>query len=94
LRPESGGRLCSLPASYIWHPAAAAGIAWINSLGNLGGFVGPALVGSIKQATGSYAGAVTVLGYALVIPAVLAIILRPGLKTTERDFPARSGLNK
>ncbi len=57
--------------------AAAAGIAWINSVGNLGGFVGPTIVGYIKQATGSYAGSVTVLGCALVVLACIAITLRP-----------------
>jgi ACS family tartrate transporter-like MFS transporter len=46
-------------------------------VGNLGGFVGPTIVGYIKQATGSYAGAVTTLGCALVVLASLAITLRP-----------------
>jgi nitrate/nitrite transporter NarK len=36
--------------------AAAASIAWINSLGNLGGFFGPWYVGVMKDATGSFAG--------------------------------------
>jgi MFS transporter, ACS family, tartrate transporter len=57
--------------------AAAAGIAWINSVGNLGGFVGPTVVGYIKRATGSYAGAVTALGCGLIVLAILAILLRP-----------------
>jgi hypothetical protein len=34
----------------------AAGIAWINSIGNLGGFFGPWYVGVMKDLTGSYAG--------------------------------------
>jgi ACS family tartrate transporter-like MFS transporter len=57
--------------------AAAAGIAWINSVGNLGGFVGPTIVGHIKKVTGNYAGAVTALGCGLVILACLAVALRP-----------------
>jgi ACS family tartrate transporter-like MFS transporter len=36
--------------------ALAAGIAWINSIGNLGGFFGPWYVGVMKDLTGSYAG--------------------------------------
>jgi MFS family permease len=57
--------------------AAAAGIAWINSVGNLGGFVGPTIVGYIKKATGDYSGAVITLGCGLVILACLALTLRP-----------------
>ncbi len=34
----------------------AAGFAWINSIGNLGGFFGPWWIGLMKDATGSYAG--------------------------------------
>jgi nitrate/nitrite transporter NarK len=64
--------------------AAAAGIAWINSVGNLGGFVGPTVVGYIKKATGSYAGAVTALGAALAILACIAITLRPSDKEQRK----------
>jgi ACS family tartrate transporter-like MFS transporter len=55
--------------------AAAGGIAWINSVGNLGGFVGPTVVGYIKKTTGDYAGAVLTLGGALVILGFLALTL-------------------
>src|SRR5262249_2710913 len=46
----------SLPTSFLSGVAAAGGIAWINSVGNLGGFAGPALIGQIKGATGSFTG--------------------------------------
>jgi nitrate/nitrite transporter NarK len=80
------GPFWALSTASLGGAAAAAGIAWINSVGNLGGFVGPTLVGYIKQATGSYAGAVTVLGCALVILAVLAIILRPQVEEPKKDL--------
>jgi ACS family tartrate transporter-like MFS transporter len=70
------GPFWALSTASLGGTAAAAGIAWINSVGNLGGFVGPTVVGYIKQATGSYAGAVTVLGCALVILACLALTIR------------------
>jgi ACS family tartrate transporter-like MFS transporter len=70
------GPFWALSTASLSGTAAAAGIAWINSVGNLGGFVGPTVVGYIKQATGDYAGAVTVLGCALVILACLALTLR------------------
>ena len=81
------GPFWALATASLSGRAAAAGIAWINSLGNLGGFVGPTVVGYIKKATGSYAGAVTVLGCALVILACLALALRPDAVRTA----AKSG---
>ncbi|HEX5005500.1 MAG TPA: MFS transporter [Hyphomonadaceae bacterium] len=51
------GSLCwvttfwSLPTSFLSGAAAAAGIAWINSIGNLGGYVGPELIGQIRTAS-------------------------------------------
>lgn len=51
----------SLPTASLGGSAAAAGIAMINSLGNLGGFASPYLVGSLKDATGS----TTIAMYAL-----------------------------
>ena len=43
----------SIPAGFLSGTAAAAGIAWINSLGNLGGFFGPELIGRIRTSTDS-----------------------------------------
>jgi len=43
----------SLPTAYLSGAAASAGIAWINSVGNLGGFVGPFLMGKIRDLTHS-----------------------------------------
>jgi nitrate/nitrite transporter NarK len=42
----------TLPTGFLTGPAAAAGIALINSIGNLGGFAGPYAIGWIKDATG------------------------------------------
>ena len=50
------GPFWSMPSMLLTGTAAAAGIAWINSIGNVGGAVGPALVGWIKDFTGSYSG--------------------------------------
>jgi MFS transporter, ACS family, tartrate transporter len=50
------GPFWSMPSMMLTGTAAAAGIAWINSIGNVGGAVGPALVGWIKDFTGSYSG--------------------------------------
>lgn len=45
--------LLTLPGRYMIGPAAAAGIATINSIGNLGGFISPTAVGWLTKATGS-----------------------------------------
>ena len=55
--------------------SAAAGIALINSVGNLGGFVGPSVIGAIaKGSTGIYGG-LAVAGVALILSAVLVLLL-------------------
>ena len=52
----SKGPFWAMPPMFLTGPAAAAAIAWINSIGNLGGFFGPWYVGTMKDVTGSYAG--------------------------------------
>ena len=62
----------TMPAALLSGTAAAAGIALVNSIGNLGGFVGPYLVGLMKDATGSTDGGLVTLALILAIGAVLA----------------------
>jgi ACS family tartrate transporter-like MFS transporter len=56
--------------------AAAAGIALINAIGNLGGFVGPWVMGWLRQSTGNYTAGLLVLAAALVIEAILVMTVR------------------
>lgn len=51
----------TLPTAFLSGAAAAAGIAVINSIGNLAGFAGPFAMGWIKDQTGSYAGGLLLL---------------------------------
>jgi len=51
----------TLPTAFLSGAAAAAGIAVINSIGNLAGFAGPFAMGWIKDHTGSYAGGLLLL---------------------------------
>ena len=53
--------------------AAAAGIAVINSLGDLGGFFGPTMVGQAKQLTGSFAGGLYALALCALMSAVVSL---------------------
>ena len=65
----------SLPTAILSGTAAAAGLALINSIGNLGGFVGPTVVGAAKEATGSFTRALLFLAAALAAGGVLALVL-------------------
>lgn len=63
----------SLPTAMLGGAAAAAGIAMINSLGNLAGFVAPYLVGAIRDATGSTASGIYLIAASLLAGAVLVV---------------------
>jgi MFS transporter, ACS family, tartrate transporter len=67
------GPFWSIPSMWLTGTAAAAGIAWINSLGNLGGFFGPSLVGWAKDLTGSFAGGLYALAVCSLISAVISL---------------------
>ena len=70
------GPFWALGTALLSGTAASAGIALINSVGNLGGFVGPTLVGVIKDRTGSNVAALVLLGGALLAMGLLALTLR------------------
>jgi ACS family tartrate transporter-like MFS transporter len=72
----SKGPFWAMPPMFLTGPAAAAAIAWINSIGNLGGFFGPWYVGFMKDATGSYAGGLYGLAlFGFIAAAVCAFCL-------------------
>ena len=68
------GPFWSMPTMFLTGGAAAAGIAWINSLGNLGGFFGPSLVGWAKGLTGSFAGGLYALALCALVSAVISLL--------------------
>ena len=70
----SKGPFWSMPPMFMTGTAAAASIAWINSIGNLGGFFGPWYVGIVKDWTGSYAGGLYGLAFLCVISAVVCAL--------------------
>jgi MFS transporter, ACS family, tartrate transporter len=73
--------LWSMPTMFLSGSAAAAGIATINSIGNLGGFVGPAMIGWIKDLTGSFQGGLYFVAGLLVLSAVLTLVLARSQRT-------------
>ncbi len=71
------GPFWALGTAFLTGTAAAGGIALINSVGNLGGFFGPYIVGIIKDRTQSNLIALLFLGAALLCMGVLALTIRP-----------------
>jgi sugar phosphate permease len=72
----------SLPAAFLGSAAAAGGLALINSLGQIAGFVSPFLVGWIKDATKSTDVALYILSSVLLVGAIL--VLRIPAKLVNR----------
>jgi ACS family tartrate transporter-like MFS transporter len=70
----------SVSSSYVMQllgAERAVGGAIMNSLGNLGGFVGPYVIGSLKDQTGDYFAAMYLMGGGLVIAAATVAIYQP-----------------
>lgn len=70
------GPFWAMPTSMLTGAAAAGAIAFINSVGNLGGFAGPYLMGFLKDKTGGYQTGMFVLAGMLVGASVLALFAR------------------
>ena len=66
----------SYPTTFLSGSAAAGAIGLVNSIGNLGGFVGPYLTGWVRQTTGSFAGALLYLSLSLTLAGLLILTLR------------------
>ena len=69
------GPVWAMPSIFLTGASAAAGIALINAMGNLGGFVGPVLVGWIKEKWGSYAIGLYLVGGMCALSAVVVVLL-------------------
>ncbi|GHF32204.1 MFS transporter [Streptomyces griseoluteus] len=72
----------SLPTAFLGGTAAAAGLALINSVGNLAGFVSPYMIGALKDSTGSASLPMYVLAFSLVVGAAAVL-------TTKKDVVNR-----
>jgi MFS transporter, ACS family, tartrate transporter len=81
----------TLPTAMLTGSAAAAGIALVNSIGNTGGFLGPTLVGYVRDLTGNYTAALWTLAGMLVLTAGAVATMSPAkahpsdLRTAQLD---------
>lgn len=73
------GPFWSVPPQFLRGTAAAAGIALINSVGNLGGFAGPYLVGFVREATGRFDAGFLALAGIVLAAGVLVLTFRSRL---------------
>ena len=70
------GPFWALPGKFLTGSAAAGAIALINSMGALGGAIGPSTVGWLKDRTGGFLGPMLMLSGVLVVGAILTMALR------------------
>jgi len=73
----------SLPTSLVSGSAGAVAIALINSFGNLGGFVGPYLIGRVRDASQSFRGGLLLIAGALLLSCILALTMRSARHRAE-----------
>jgi|KBSSwiStaDraftv2_1062776.scaffolds.fasta_scaffold36176_3 ACS family tartrate transporter-like MFS transporter len=79
----------ALPTIFLSGPAAAASIALINSMGNLGGFVGPYVIGYLTDLTGGFTAGLLYLVGAGFAGGLLVLSLRPERTPAPLTMPAK-----
>ncbi len=70
----------SLPTLFLSETARAGSIGLINSVGNLGGFLGPYVLGKVENITGSFVGGIYFLSISTFVSAVIILLLGVGRK--------------
>ncbi len=89
------GPFWPLPSMYLSGSSAAAGIALINSVGNLGGFFGPGLVGMAKDMTGNFESGLYVLaGLAVFALAITVFFVSDSDGAAQQKAAANVALPK
>ena len=66
----------SIPTRFLTGAAAAGGLAFINSIGTVGGFVGPFMMGWLKEFSGSYIVGLTAVAAIMISAAVASMSLK------------------
>ncbi|MBI5520364.1 MAG: MFS transporter [Desulfovibrio sp.] len=69
------GPFWTIPTGFLSGAAAAGGVALINSIGNTGGFVGPTLVGMVRDTTGSHAGGFLFIAATMALGALCVLVV-------------------
>jgi ACS family tartrate transporter-like MFS transporter len=77
------GPFWTLATSFVHGVGAAAGIALINSIGNIGGFVGPYSIGYLRDATDSYSAGLIAIGVIVVLGGALVLAVPDGQRRRD-----------
>jgi ACS family tartrate transporter-like MFS transporter len=77
-----------VPGTFLTGVAAAGGIALVNSMGNIGGFIAPFAIGWLRQETGSFSQALLVLACGMAAAGVIAFLIRPYRKEADVEVVA------
>jgi MFS transporter, ACS family, tartrate transporter len=67
------GPFNTIPLSLFGGRALAGSYGLMNSIGTFGGFVGPNLIGVVKEKTGGYGAAMAIIAFALVLLAIIIV---------------------
>ena len=73
----------ALPSLFLTKAAAAGSIGLINSVGNLGGFLGPYLLGSLEKSTGSFVVGLYLLAGSMMMTIVVITIIGLGKQSAN-----------
>jgi ACS family tartrate transporter-like MFS transporter len=84
----------TVPPIFLTGTAAAGGIALINSIGNLGGFAGPFMVGWIRDATGKFIYGLVFLGVSVLLGGVVAYICCQRVQATTKTAAAKAAAGR
>ena len=87
----ASGTFWSLPTSILTGTGAAAGLALINSMGNISGLVGSPIIGAIKEETGSFTVALLFLAGVLILGALIALVFGAMQRAHATRFGAVAG---
>jgi ACS family tartrate transporter-like MFS transporter len=88
----SFGVFWALPGDFLRGMAAAGGLALINSIGTVGGFVGPYAVGIMRERTGSFAASLGLLASFALLSGIIALFIKSGRGSVAAPeaIPAKS----
>jgi ACS family tartrate transporter-like MFS transporter len=82
----------AIPNLFLTEAAAAGSIGLINSIGNLGGFLGPLILGVVKKETGEFRTGLLMLAVSMAVSACIFLSLRLGQRPGSQPGPARPSL--
>jgi ACS family tartrate transporter-like MFS transporter len=85
------GPVWAVPSQFLSGARVAVGIGLINSLGNLGGFAGPVLIGWIKGRWGSYIGGLNAVGAMMLLSAVVMVAMGRSGQSASPEFRQPAG---